>query len=552
VTDSATLRYDWLVEREGERLECKEAKSRFSYDDLEEYCAAIANEGGGRIVLGVTDKPPRRIVGTAAFPAPEKEASRLTDRLRYVKVRCEEVHTPSGRVLIFHVPSRPRGILIEINGRYLMRAGDSLRPMTQDQVRRIVLETEVDFSAETCPESTIDDLDPAAIREFQSRWSRKAGRPGLLELPPARLLADAELLAGGRLVYAAVILFGTPKALTRHLSQAETIFEYRMSEASIRHVQREEFRAGFFLWHDRLWELINLRNEVLSYQDGLFRWDMPAHDEETVREAVMNAVSHRDYRRPGSIMVRQWPGRLDIVSPGCFPGGITEETILFSEEPRNRRIAETLQRSGLIERSGQGADLIFRKTVESGKPLPDYSRSDDSKVWLMLRGEIQSPELVRFFRRSGNPWEGKLWAEDLVIIDLLYRNVPVWGSLRGRLPALEEMGMVERLGRGRGVRHLLSQKFYSEIGRAGAYTRRRGLSQEAVKSLLLEHIRTRGGEGASFQEFQDISPNLSRRQIQFLLSQLREAGLVAVSGERRWARWRAALTNVSGSGSGGG
>lgn len=79
MTDSATLRYDWLVEREGERLECKEAKSRFSYDELEEYCAAIANEGGGRIVLGVTDKPPRRIVGTAAFPAPEKEASRLTE-----------------------------------------------------------------------------------------------------------------------------------------------------------------------------------------------------------------------------------------------------------------------------------------------------------------------------------------------------------------------------------------------------------------------------------------------------------------------------------------
>ncbi len=166
---------------------------------------------------------------------------------------------------------------------------------------------------------------------------------------------------------------------------------------STRHVQREEFRAGFFLWHDRLWELINLRNEVLSYQDGLFRWDIPAHDEETVREAVMNSVSHRDYRRPGSVMVRQWPGRLDIVSPGGFPDGVTEQTILSSEEPRNRRVAETLQRSGLIERSGQGADLIFRKTIESGKPLPDYSWSDGSKVWLTLRGELQSPELVRFF-----------------------------------------------------------------------------------------------------------------------------------------------------------
>ena len=138
VMKSATLPYDWLVEHEGERLECKGAKSRFSYDDLEEYCAAIANEGGGRIVLGVTDKSPRRIVGTSAFPEPQKQASRPTERLRYVKVRSEEVFTPSGRVLIFHVPGRPKGIAIEINGRFLMRAGDSLRPMTQDQIRSIL------------------------------------------------------------------------------------------------------------------------------------------------------------------------------------------------------------------------------------------------------------------------------------------------------------------------------------------------------------------------------------------------------------------------------
>lgn len=536
--DAATLPYDWLVEREGESLECKEAKSRFSYDDLEEYCAAIANEGGGRVVLGVTDKPPRKIVGTAAFPEPQKEAARLTERLRYIKVRPEEALTPSGRVLIFHVPGRPKGIAIEINGRFLMRAGDSLRPMTQDQIRGIVLETEADFSAEKCSGLSLEDLDAAAIQAFQSRWSRKAGNPGILKLSPERLLADTELLAGGGVTFAALILFGRPPAVARHLSQAETIFEYRMSEASTRHVQREEFRAGFFLWHDRLWELINLRNEVLSYQDGLFRWDIPAHDEETVREAVMNSVSHRDYRRPGSVMVRQWPGRLDIVSPGGFPDGVTEQTILSSEEPRNRRVAETLQRSGLIERSGQGADLIFRKTIESGKPLPDYSRSDGSKVWLTLRGELQSPELVRFFRRSGHPWEDKLWVEDLVIVDLLYRAQPVWGSLRSRLPALEEWGVVERIGRGRGVRHLLSQKFYSEIGRAGVYTRRKGLSQEAVKELLLDHLRKRGAEGAQFREFQDGFPNLSRGELRSLLAQLRSAGLVTVSGERRSGRWR--------------
>ena len=174
-----------------------------------------------------------------------------------------------------------------------------------------------------------------------SRWSRKARSPTFWNSPER--LSDAELLIGGRPTFAAFILFGTPAAVGRHLSQGETIFEYRMSEASIRHIEREEFRAGFFLWHDRIWELINRRNEILSYQDGLFRWDIPSLDEETVREGLMNAVAHREYRLPGSIMIRHWPGRLDIVSPGGFPDGVTSETILSKpSQSENRGSAATL------------------------------------------------------------------------------------------------------------------------------------------------------------------------------------------------------------------
>jgi ATP-dependent DNA helicase RecG len=139
-----------------------------------------------------------------------------------------------------------------------------------------------------------------------------------------------------------------------------------------------------------------------------------------------------------------------------------------------------------------------------------------------------------------------------VVIDLLYRNQPVWGSLRSRLAALEDWGVVERIGRGRGVRYLLSQKFYSEIGRAGTYTRRRGLSQDAVKELLLDHIRKRGIGGAQFREFQDAFPHFSRRQIQFLLAQLRDVGLISVAGDRRRARWHAVIPAADGPGSGDG
>ena len=143
---------------EDEHLEFKEAKNDYSFDKLVEYCAAVANEGGGTIILGVTDRKPRVVVGCRAFHEPARTVNGLVDRLR-LKVDCEEVQHPYGRVLLFHVPSRPLGMAVEVNGAYLMRAGETLRPMTQDQLRRILLEAGPDYSAEICKDATLADLD---------------------------------------------------------------------------------------------------------------------------------------------------------------------------------------------------------------------------------------------------------------------------------------------------------------------------------------------------------------------------------------------------------
>ena len=97
------------------------------------------------------------------------------------------------------------------------------------------------------------------------------------------------------------------------------MFEYRSSEASVQFQQRKEFREGFFLFDDELWKTINLRNEMQHYQEGLFVWDIQTFNEKVVREAILNAVSHRDYRLHGSVFIRQYPKKIEIVSPGGFP-----------------------------------------------------------------------------------------------------------------------------------------------------------------------------------------------------------------------------------------
>ncbi len=99
-----------------------------------------------------------------------------------------------------------------------------------------------------------------------------------------------------------------------------------------------------------------------------------------------------DYRLGGSVFVRQFPRRIEIVSPGGFPAGIDEQNLLWEQNPRNRRIAEVLGRCGLVERAGQGFDLIFRACIRQSKPLPDFSRTSSHSVWVTLHGEIQDAE----------------------------------------------------------------------------------------------------------------------------------------------------------------
>ena len=131
----------WLVApTETECLEFKEAKQQFDNGKLLDYCVALGNEGGGHLVLGVTNTHPRRVVGTQAFRTGthlNEIKLQVTQRLG-IRLEAVELFHPDGRVLAFSIPSRPAGQPLHVNGQYWMRAGESLIGMTPDQLRRIL------------------------------------------------------------------------------------------------------------------------------------------------------------------------------------------------------------------------------------------------------------------------------------------------------------------------------------------------------------------------------------------------------------------------------
>lgn len=525
-----------LESKESEHLEFKEAKNSYEFEEVVKYCVALANERGGKFVLGVSDKVPRRIVGSHAFPDVDQTKANVSDRL-HLRVNAQVIHHPDGRVVVFEVPSRPIGMPIQHKGAYWMRSGQNLVPMTPDQLKRILDEVGPDFSAEIAKNATFADLDPVAIARFREMWKRKSGNSALDNVMDVQLLTDAELLVGGAATYGALILFGTGNALGRHLAQSEVVFEYRSSEASVQFQQRKEFREGFFLFDDELWKTINLRNEVQHYQEGLFVWDIQTFNEKVIREAILNAVSHRDYRLPGSVFIRQYPSKIEIVSPGGFPLGITPENILLRQSPRNRRIAEAFARCGLVERSGQGADRMFEECIKESKPRPDFAGTDDYQVSLTLKGEVQNPRFLMFLQQVTLEGFGPFTTQDLLVLDAVQRDESVPPNLKDRLIFLKERGIVEATGRGRGARPILSRRFYAFLGKKGVYTRKRGLDRETNKALLIQHIENFRHEGSRLQDLLQVLPQLTRDQVQKLLRELKAAEKIFVAGKTKSSRW---------------
>ncbi|WP_153558878.1 ATP-binding protein [Roseimaritima sediminicola] len=530
MTDIATID-KWITDAEGENLEFKSARTRYGLDELTEYCVALANEGGGKIILGVTDRRPRCVVGSQAFPHPEETRSQLNQRL-HLGITFDVVQHPGGRVLVFHIPSRPVGIPIQFRGKYLVRQDESLVGMSGERLREIYAEAGHDFSADVCPGLTLSDLSTEAIEDFRARWKKKSNNSSIDTLTVEQLLYDIEVGSDEGLTYAALILFGTRQAVRKFRGQAEIVFEYRSTNAAGPAQQREEFCEGFFLYYDRLWELINLRNDKQHYEDGPFVLEVRTFQERAVREAILNAVSHRSYQLGSNVFIRQFPERLEIDSPGGFAPEINPENILVRQSPRNRRIAEVFAKCGLVERAGQGVDLMYQLAIRDSKRTPDYSRSDDYTVSVVMAGQVLNRSFVRFILQCDLDDLESLSTEQWLALEAFSHEQPFHGCSQESLNRLLELKMVERVS---SDRYILPRQYYSFLGREAAYERMR--EREAKKESLEAFLDDFRIDGVAISQIEEILPNDDRATVRAMLNELVGEERAHTTGDRRWTRY---------------
>ncbi|MDD3645584.1 MAG: putative DNA binding domain-containing protein [Bacteroidales bacterium] len=312
-----------MLKESEDRVEFKEAKKNFNFDggsrsDQKErrkcylgYIVALANEGGGRLVLGMQDNHPHPVVGTNFA---EGKIGELEDKVYSrisIRVHCKELFDEHGlRVFVTEVPSRPVGKLLKFEGVPLMRTGESLRNMSDDEILSILTEQEPAFSAKICEGITLDDLDEMAISRMIMDYQYKNSTSHLKRLTYSQVLSDFKLYDGGKLNYAALILLGKKEKIYQYLPQCKIIWEFRNDESHIFFDRREEVQLPLFLAIDEVWNLINQptlnRKYPIQFRGNIF--DVYDFNEEVIREALLNAMAHRDYTINSEIIIKQLSG----------------------------------------------------------------------------------------------------------------------------------------------------------------------------------------------------------------------------------------------------
>ncbi|MDP2682760.1 MAG: putative DNA binding domain-containing protein [Deltaproteobacteria bacterium] len=525
----------WLQRHENPDLEFKTAKNSFSSNkDLPDYCAAIANEGGGKLILGVTRE--KRVVGTKAFQNTYNTLSHeLLQKLR-IRVDVEELNHPEGRVLIFHIPSHPQGQPVKSTGNYNypMRAGESLVEMDNATLKRILNETDLDFSSQIVTDLSLADLDEQAIDNFKKLWAKKAQRDEYLSYSNEKTLRAIGLLSEKGLNYASLILFGIKEKIDEFAPGSEIIFEWRQDSRKTSYDYRKNWREPFFKIYNDIWETINARNIRFPFQEGLFQREIYAFSEKPVREAVLNAVAHRDYTiNSGSVFIKASPEEFIVETPGGLPHGVTIENILRKTYWRNRRIAETFEKAGLVERSGQGMDDIFENTIKEGKGLPDLSGSDDFSVRLRIPAQVKDKNFILFIEKITREKQIILSFDEIYELEKIREHQPVT-DVKFKKKFLD-IGIIERVGKTSGAKYILSHKYYAHAGKIGEHTRLRGISREKCKTLILEHLEKNKGY---LQDLCFTFNELKPMDISNLLQELKNDNKIVHIGSSRTGYWK--------------
>ncbi len=431
-------------------------------DRIAETLVAFANTAGGTVVLGVD---PEGAVGDLLLDEEVAGALRaaLSLCLPPVVTRWHQEETPAGPVVMLWVP-RSNEVHRLIDGRVVIRAGRENRTLKMAEEDRLEGRFVGELELQPVPGTSFEDLDGDVIEEYLEKRQRRSPRSA--PLPTPKLLRQiGALTPDGTPTVSGLLLFGREPQL--YLPHSRAIFvkfdhvQPRGPEGTLGHGRREEIVGPLARIIERAWRVTWEEMDKAAVVKGLEREEALEYPEQAVREALVNAVAHRDYRLTGrSIEIRMYTDRLEILSPGGLPAHITLDNIVDEHYSRNPRIVNGLFQWGYIEELGLGVDRMIEEMVQAGHPPPEFDATPDRFV-VRLYNRRDPARVVPRWEQNMN--ERQIKAMEYVqrhgaITNREYRTLCPHVSpetLRLDLADLVQKGLLIKVGSKRGTRYIL-------------------------------------------------------------------------------------------------
>lgn len=506
---------------------------------------AFANNKGGTLYFGVEDNG--EVTGCDGNYDLQNIIESIYEKTRpSIFVDPEEIEYNGKKVIALTVASD--GIThATTDGRCLKRLGKNSKPFYPDEMSNRYSEIQSsDFSGRILSDSTEDDINKLEVYKLKEKLKARNPESTLADMDDIAFLRDLALVKSDsgniKLTVAGLLFVGKEQAINRLLPQAEVIYLHYSESNLEEYDARLDMKSPIISVIDRLSEKIQDSNRIVNVQVGLFRLEIVDFPEKVFQEALLNALSHRDYQSQGAVYVKHYPDKIVIENPGAFLDGITENNIITHPSvPRNKLIAETLQHLKYVQRTGQGVDIIFREMISSGKPFPEYKSYNDA-VSLTIYSAIDDIDFVKFIANEENGLSRSFSLPELMILRYLKDNRKITMSeaesliqeardqAQNACNNLKRYGLIELSGN----EYMLTAKIYDELKNSVDYTKDKAIQYIKAREMILEYIRDRGFIN---NELVRELCGFSQKQARIILQRMRKENLIELSEKGRYAKY---------------
>lgn len=506
---------------------------------------AFANSQGGTVYFGVEDDG--EVTGCSGNYDLQNMLEAIYDKTRPpLFVECEEILYQGKKIITLSVKSDGTKYSTA-DGRFLKRLGKNSKPFYPEEMSHFyTVSQNPDFSSQIIADSTADDINMVEVYNLKQKLKIRDAQSTLPELEDMAFLKDLGLVKEDKgemkLTIAGLLFVGKDTSIERILPQAEVIYLHYGKKNLEEYNVRIDMKQPIITVLDRLTEKIQNDNKIQNVQIGLFRLEVADFSERVFQEALLNALSHRDYQAMGAVYVKHYPDRVVIENPGGFLDGITEKNIItHPSAPRNKLIAETLQRLKYVQRTGQGVDIIYRDMVSMGKAYPKYYVFSDA-VSLTLMSATENLSFVKFIVNEQEKKQIFLSLSELMIMRYLAENKKIRLSeiqelaqisdemARKNCSNLVKLGLIESVGK----EYMLTARVYNMVKSDIDYTRDKVVRYIKAKEMILEYLDK--NEYITNAIIQELC-GFSKQQARATIDKMRNETLIEIVGSARQARY---------------